>query len=458
MPESGKTYGNEIVSIFAKKGIRPGDTIRLDINDRPVTAVLMPPNDSRNTLNVRMDDGYLVGIEWKRVSGVRKVKDRPVPEHIKKSPVRPGSDSPEVVLLSTGGTIAGRPDPVTGGLIAGRSATELYDMVPELANIARVRMLDVLSVLSENMGPAQWVKIADAVVKAIGQGIRGIVISHGTDTLHYTASALSFMIQNPSVPIVLVGSQKSIDRPSSDAALNLIHAVQVASKSDIAEVVVTMFGPTSDQYGIIHRGTRVRKMHTSARSTFRTINDIPLGIVDEKGIRTLRQDYNHRGTDLAMDIRTGVSEDAALLYFYPGMRPEVIDFYIEHSYTGLVVAGTGMGHCNGLMINALKKAVDKGMMVFMTSQTLWGSVNPYAYRTGRRLLDAGVVFLGNMLPETAITKLYWALAQSGDKTVVRDLMEQNIANEFIEREPPDGYLVYQGGIPEVADFLKKERL
>lgn len=455
IPDSG--YNGEPGRVFMQQDIMPGDTISLDIKGRPITAVLLPNRGLDCIVYVRMDDGYLIGIDWEQVSCVQKIEG-PIPRKTEKKVVYPAIEQPQVVLLSTGGTIAGRPDPDTGGLIAGHSAAELYSLVPELADIARVRVLDLFSVLSENMMPAHWVRIAQAVARAIEEGIRGVVISHGTDTLHYTAAALSFMIQRPSIPIVLVGSQKSIERPSSDAALNLIHAVQVASGSDIAEVVVTMFGPTSDQYGIIHRGTRVRKMHTSARSTFRTINDIPLGIVDEKGIRTLRNDYNRRGNPARMDLKIGVCEDAVLLYFYPGMRPEVVDFYIDHGYKDIVVAGTGMGHCNAMIIDALKRAVDKGANVFMTSQTLWGSANPYSYQTGRMLLEAGVTFLGNMLPETAITKLYWALSQSKDTSFVRGLMKQNIAHEFIDREPPDGYLIYQGGIPEVAEFLKKERL
>ena len=450
-------YTGKPGQFFQEKGVAPMDTVMVSIDDRRVSAVLLPGQGRGDRVRLNIH-GHVVGIAWERIRDIEKINHtRPATKQA--TAAVPATTSPAtVVLLSTGGTIAGRPDPHTGGLVAGRSAAELYALVPELAGIARVKMVDLFRVLSEDMEPGHWVEIARAVAREIANGARGIVISHGTDTLHYTASAIAFMVQNPGIPIVLVGSQKSIDRPSSDAALNLIHAVQVAAESDIAEVVVTMFGPTSDQYGLIHRATRVRKMHTSARSTFRTIGDLPLGVVDTKGIRMLRQDYARRGNPEKVDLHIGVSPKAGLLYFHPGMDPDIVDFYLEKGYRGLVVAGTGMGHCSNRMIAALKRATDMGTMVFMTAQTLWGAVNPYAYRTGRALLNAGVIPLKNMLPETALVKLYWALSQHTATTDIIDLMTTPVAHEIIEREPPDGYLIYQGGIPEVAEFLKKERL
>ena len=212
-----------------------------------------------------------------------------------------------VKLLGTGGTIASRLDYRTGAVIPAFSPGELYGAVPELADICNLTTEKLFAVFSENMGPEQYKGLAKAIGEEIRKGIDGIVIGHGTDTMHHTAGILSFMVQNSPVPIVMVGSQRSSDRPSSDAALNLMHATKTAADSDIAEIMVCMFGPTSDEYGLLHRGTRVRKMHSSYRSTFRTIGDIPLAMVDRKKITPLRQDYKRRRNDRNVDHPARIS-------------------------------------------------------------------------------------------------------------------------------------------------------
>ena len=426
----------------------------LEIDGKEVDASIL--NIKGNVADILIEGTYRIRIDKSRIKLKKRIKTKKFerPYDIEQ-PVKSKGER-HVTLLSTGGTIAGRPHPATGGLIAGRGARELYSLVPELADIADIKLKDLFFVLSEDMQPSHWTRIAQAVHKEIKAGTDGIVISHGTDTMQYTAAALSFMLQNLPIPIVMVGSQKSIDRPSSDAALNLIHGVTVAAKSDIAEVVVTMFGPTSDEYGLIHRGTRVRKMHTSARSTFRTLGDIPLGIVDDKGIKLLRGDYKKRDASRTPVIQSGFCEKVALLYYHPGMSPEVFEWYAEAGYKGIVIAGTGMGHVSSMIIDVLKELISSKIYVFMTTQTLWGYVNLYAYQSGRKLLDAGIIPLGNMLPEVAFVKLGWTLSNHSDS--VEETMLTPINNEITNREPPDSYLIYQGGLPEIRAFLKRERL
>jgi glutamyl-tRNA(Gln) amidotransferase subunit D len=265
---------------------------------------------------------------------------------------------------------------------------------------------------------------------------------------------LSFMVQDSPVPIVMVGSQRSSDRPSSDAALNLIHAVKAASQSDIAEVIVSMFGPTSDQYGLLHRGTRVRKMHSSYRSTFRTIGDIPLAMIDKDKITPLRTDYKKRRTDRNVRINTSFEEKVSIVYYYPNMMPDIIDSLTEKGYRGIVIAGTGLGHVNKPVYPALKRAKEAGVAVYMTVQTLWGYVQMYVYETGREMMHLGVIPTANMLPEVAYVKLCWALGQTDDLDKVKQIMLTPVAGEITEREPYNGYLIYQGGIPEVEEFLR----
>jgi glutamyl-tRNA(Gln) amidotransferase subunit D len=304
------------------------------------------------------------------------------------------------------------------------------------------------------MGWPEYAELAIAVGHEIANGAAGIVIGHGTDTMGHTAAILSFMIQNSPVPIVLVGSQRSSDRPSSDAALNLIHAVKAAGHGPIAEVQISMFGPTSDQYGLLHRGTRCRKMHSSYRSTFRSIGDIPLCRVNRDEFNIINPDYLPRDPQRKVKIDTAYDDRVTILYYYPGMKPDLIDALIEKGYKGIVIAGTGLGHVNKPLYPALKKAIASGVHVVMTVQTLWGFAQMYVYDTGRDLLDIGVVPLDNMLPETALMKLGWVLGHTDDHGEVLKMMRDIINHEITAREPHNAYLILQGGLPETDDFVR----
>jgi glutamyl-tRNA(Gln) amidotransferase subunit D len=263
------------------------------------------------------------------------------------------------------------------------------------------------------------------------------------------------MVQNPPVPIVLVGSQRSSDRPSSDAALNLMHATTAAGHGDIAEVLVCMFGPTSDEYGLLHKGTRVRKMHSSYRSTFRTIGDTPVARVSRKGIDPIKKNYHPRRKDREVTIKPYFSDKVTMLYYYPAMKPDILDAMVDMGYKGIIIVGTGLGHVNKELYPAIERAQAKGVHIFMTLQTIWGYVHMFVYDTGRDMMAKGVIPAGNMLPEVAFIKLGWVLGQTDDPDEVRRLMLTPINDDITEREPYNGYLVYQGGIPEVEEFIKK---
>ncbi|MCD4732738.1 asparaginase domain-containing protein, partial [bacterium] len=255
-------------------------------------------------------------------------------------------------------------------------------------------------------------------------------------------------------PVVLVGSQRSSDRPSSAAAFNLQCAAQSAAFGDIAEVMVCMFGPTSDRYNLLHRGTRVRKMHSSYRSTFRTLGDIPLATVEPTDPpKPIRTDYNKRNADRKLKLYDTFEERVAMLYYYPNMHPDIVDSMVDNGYKGILIAGTGLGHVNKPLYPALKRAVDSGVAVYMTVQTLWGYAQMYVYDTGRDLMELGVVPLGNMLPEVGYIKLGWALGMSSDLDEVKRLMLDPIAGEITPREQYNAYVVLQGGMPEVDEFL-----
>ncbi|MDQ2179304.1 Glu-tRNA(Gln) amidotransferase subunit GatD [Marinifilum sp. D714] len=414
-------------------------------------------NDDDQHIVLKIDTGYNIGINITTIKEMKetgyKKANYKVPE--KEFPYTEGQ--PKVKLFGTGGTIASRLDYRTGAVIPAFSPGELYGSVPELADICNLTTEKVFAVFSENMGPQQYISLAIAIGKEIENGVDGIIIAHGTDTLHHTAAALTYMVQDLPVPVVLVGSQRSSDRPSSDAALNLMHSAIAAGHGDIAEVMVCMFGPTSDEYGFLHRGTRVRKMHSSYRSTFRTLGDTPLATVTRKGVNAIKKKYNHRRKDKNVKILPYFEEKVTILYYYPNMQPDIIDALVNCGYKGIIIAGTGLGHVNKPVYPALKRAVEKGVHIFMTVQTLWGYTHMFVYDTGRDLMAMGVVPLDNMLPEAAYIKLGWALGQTNDRQEVIDIMETPINDETTKREPYNGYLLYQGGVPEVEQFVKNFR-
>ncbi|MFO8070437.1 MAG: Glu-tRNA(Gln) amidotransferase subunit GatD [Polyangia bacterium] len=402
---------------------------------------------------VKMRNGYNIGVN---VDRVRKIEELGYKKAVYKIPEQefPFDEKlPNVTLLGTGGTIASRLDYRTGAVIPAFTPGELYGAVPELADICNLTTNKLFGVFSENMGREQYIALAEAIGKEIAGGVDGIVIGHGTDTMGHTAAVLSFMVQNSPVPIVLVGSQRSSDRPSSDAALNLIHAVRAAAYGDIAEVQICMFGPTSDRYGLLHRGTRCRKMHSSYRSTFRTIGDVPLCTVRRDRFDYLNDDFERRDPSREPEILPVYDDRTTILYYYPGMSPDLVDALVEKGYRGIVIAGTGLGHVNKPLYPALKKAIEQGVHVVMTVQTLWGYAQMYVYDTGRDLLDIGVVPLDNMLPETALMKLGWVLGQTDDHDEVMRLMRDPVNHEITEREPHNGYLILQGGLPETEEFI-----
>ncbi len=454
-----KGYREPTLSLLKQHGVRVWSEVDIESSRGRFSGLILPRSETADEVHivVKLATGYNIGLRYDTIQSITekgyKEAHYKIPE--KEFPYSP--NKPRVKLLGTGGTIASRLDYRTGAVIPAFSPGELYGSVPELADICNLETEKLYGVFSENMGPEQWMGVARAIGEEIERGVDGIVIGHGTDTMHHTAAALSFMVQNTPVPIVMVGSQRSSDRPSSDAALNLMHATLTAASSDIAEVMVCMFGPTSDQYGLLHRGTRVRKMHSSYRSTFRTLGDTPLAMVNRQEVTPIKKEYAHRRQDKNVQIKAAFEERVTILYYYPNMHPDMVDSLVDRGYKGIVIAGTGLGHVNKPLYKALGRACEQGVSVCMTVQTLWGYAQMYVYETGRELMELGIYPLANMLPEVAYVKLGWALGQSSDPVEVRRIMETPIAHEITPREPHNGYLVYQGGIPEVEEFIRNYR-
>lgn len=452
-----KGYKGRARARLTELGVRVWSEVRLRNDAGSVfEGVILPRSETYDDLHVviKLRNGYNVGIHVDRIAGIEELGWKEafykIPE--KEFPVRP--KLPKVTLLGTGGTIASRLDYRTGAVIPAFTPGELYGAVPELADICNLTTRKLFGVFSENMARENYIVLAQAIGEEIANGVDGIVIGHGTDTMGHTAAILSFMVQNSPVPIVIVGSQRSSDRPSSDAALNLIHAVRAAAYGDIAEVMISMFGPTSDRYALLHRGTRCRKMHSSYRSTFRTIGDIPLATVSRDNFTYLTKNYRKRDKTRQVKIDAVYDERTTILYYYPGMHPDLVDALVEKGYHGIVIAGTGLGHVNKPLYPALKRAVEQGVHVVMAVQTLWGYAQMYVYDTGRDLLDIGIVPLDNMIPETALMKLSWVLGHTRDHAEVKRMMRETINCEITPREPHNGYLIMQGGLPEIEEWIR----
>ena len=453
-----KGYRGPILELMKRFGITVWCEVRTETTRGEFRGLVLPRSETSDSdhLVLKLGSGYNIGLRHDTIRGLEKTGYREARYKIPEQDFPTDDDKPTVKLFGTGGTIASRLDYRTGAVIPAFSPGELYGSVPELADVCNLETEKLFGVFSENMGPEQYLVLAEKTGEAIREGYHGVVIGHGTDTMHHTAAALSFMVQRPPVPVVMVGSQRSSDRPSSDAAQNLIHATGAAASGPIAEIMVCMFGPTSARYNLLHRGTRVRKMHSSYRSTFRTIGDIPLAMVDHDRITPLKDDYSVRRDDREVEIRAAFDDRVTLVYYYPNMHPDIVDALVDRGYKGIVIAGTGLGHVNRAIYPALERARDAGVQVYMTLQTLWGFVQMQVYETGREILGLGVVPLANMLPEVAHVKLGWAFGlHPDDPDAVRELMTTPIAGETTEREPHDGYLVFQGGVPEIRDLLEK---
>ncbi|UCG62778.1 MAG: Glu-tRNA(Gln) amidotransferase subunit GatD [Candidatus Zixiibacteriota bacterium] len=457
MADLFKGYKGKALGLLKDYNIRVWSEASVKTTRGDFRGIVLPrsENDDDRHIVLKLATGYNVGIAVDTVLDMREEGYKEAHYKIPEKEFPFSADKPNVKLLGTGGTIASRLDYRTGAVIPAFSPGELYGAVPELADICNLTTEKLFAVFSENMGPQQYIKLAISIGKEIEKGIDGIVIGHGTDTMHHTASALAFMVQNSPVPIVMVGSQRSSDRPSSDAALNLMHATKAAAESDIAEVMVCMFGPTSDEYGLLHSGCRVRKMHSSYRSTFRTLGDIPLAMIDRQKITPLRDNYNRRRNDREVTILPYFEEKVALVYYYPNMMPDIIDALVDNGYKGIVIAGTGLGHVNKPVYPAIERATKAGVAIYMTVQTLWGYVHMFVYDTGRDLMSKGIIPAENMLPEVAYIKLGWAFGQTSDLEEIKKIMLTPVCDEITEREPYNGYLVFQGGIPEIEEFLKR---
>lgn len=440
--------------------INVGDIINVVLNNNSIiSGRYMPRYESseKDHIIIKLNNGYNIGIKLNRIKSITKVSSPSIiteelPENSLynsislKSQYRNDidlsqmSNLPKIALISTGGTIASKIDYRTGGVTSVLSAKDLYTSIPELSLYASIDTEILFNEYSENIGPTQWNLIANKIIDKINSGsYDGIVISHGTDTMSYTAAALSFALQDIPIPVILVGAQRSSDRPSSDASSNLIASVLFATQLDYSGVFVSMHGSISDEQIYCHLGTRVRKNHTSKRDAFKSIDIPPIAVVKEDQVEIQKipsniilQKRNKHKKNKEFNIIPKIKFDdrVFLLKYYPGLNPLLIENLQKLGYRVIIIEGTGLGHVNKNFFSYLKEVIASGMLVFMTSQCIWGRTNLNVYDTGRDLEKIGVIPLSNMLSETAMVKAMWLLANYNDLNFIRNKMQENISNEI----------------------------
>ena len=423
-----KGYKGISLDYLKQKKVSVGDSIKI-ISDLTYEGILMPRYETSEDSHIvlKLKSGYNIGIELSEITDIEKISS---PEEIIEQNNEKGEDSslPKILLLSTGGTIASKVDYRTGAVTPALTAADLNDAVPEITNIANVDTEVLFSEYSENLQPEHWFEIATRLDSLAKSDYMGIIIAHGTDTMHYTSSFLSFALSGFPIPVALVGSQRSSDRPSSDAAVNLIAATKFLTKTNTNGIFVVMHNDSNDDTVVCHKGTRVRKNHTSKRGAFETVGDDPAFIITENNIEKNMNDDFFKNEKY--DPKLNLDAKVALVKYHPGYDPRQIKDLADLGFGAIIFEGTGLGHIGKTMYDVIRDAKEQGLFLGMTSQCLDGSVRMTVYDSGRDLLDLGIVPLENMIPETALVKAMWAYGNSTNSEEIESLMLRNIASEF----------------------------
>jgi glutamyl-tRNA(Gln) amidotransferase subunit D len=434
-PRNSGGAGRELLERFNAK---IGQRIEVETTDGLVVAGLLIPryeHADSDYIVVKLKSGYNMGLRAGNIKRIKVVEAQPpAPKVEGASTVTKRTGKKNLLLLSTGGTIASRVDYRTGAVHPALSAQDLYTAIPELDEIASIDPEVVFSVYSENIGPKQWQILSEKIVQRTSEkSPDGIVVMIGTDTLAYVAAALSFSTIGLDVPVVLVGAQRSTDRPSSDGALNLMAAATFAVDSHMPGVYIAMHENENDDYIAIHSGARVRKNHTSRRDAFKSI-DVPL-VARVMGNQITKNSVgkNVQKPSDSVKLKTKFEENVALIKFYPGFDHSVLDYLMnERKLKGLIIEGTGLGHVSSTSIAKISKLTSNGVFVGIASQCIWGHVDLNVYETGRDMINAGATPLENMIAETALAKLSWTLANFKN---VKEIMLSDLVGEFTPRIP-----------------------
>jgi glutamyl-tRNA(Gln) amidotransferase subunit D len=410
--------------------MKQGDLVEVNTKDSSYKGVYMP-NSTEDKLVLKLNSGYNVGILKKNVTKSKVLKGF-VKKKAKKVKISKKKGKKNIIILHTGGTVASKVDYEIGGVSAHFTPEDLIEMVPELEKIANIDTKLVAEMMSEDMMFSDYQKMLDYIKKSKSDGV---ILTQGTDTLGYTAAALAFALEEVNIPVLVVGSQRSSDRGSSDAAMNLICAAEFIAKEGFKGVAVCMHDASSDNKCAIMSATKTRKMHTSRRDAFKVINGSPYAYVDFIS-RKVEKMGKYPVESKKLKIKDGFEGKVGILKTHPNMDSKLFEFYCKN-YKGIVIEGTGLGHAptnlgkNLKNYEQLKKYIKKGGIVVVTSQCLFGRVHPHVYVNLRRLEDIGCIFGEDMLPETAFIKLAWLLGSYPKD--VKKLISKDLRGEISDR-------------------------
>ncbi|MDP3734350.1 MAG: Glu-tRNA(Gln) amidotransferase subunit GatD, partial [Nanoarchaeota archaeon] len=417
----------------------PGDRIKVITKKETIEGMLMPTFD-KNVVLIKLDNGYNVGFPKKEVTKITVITKSKEKKQ-KRASLAVKKGLPTIAILHTGGTIASKVDYRTGGVSADFKPEELVALFPELKDIANINSELIAQMWSDDLRFKHFAVIAKAIEKQVKSGVDGIIIGMGTDNLAVASAALSFIVEKSPVPIIFVGAQRSSDRGSSDAAMNLVCALEFIIKTDFGGVAICMHQSAADDFCTILPACKTAKLHSSRRDAFKAVNTGILATVNyrTKEVKMMQHDYPRKADSLI--LKPKMEEKVGLLKIHINMVPEQFTFYKK--YKGVIIEGTGLGHTPGQVPNpeaaihkkiypALQELHNNGCVVVMTTQSLFGGVNLNIYDKGRDLLTLGVVSGKDMLANTAFVKLAWLLGNY-PREKCRELMSQNIRGEINER-------------------------
>lgn len=438
-----------------KSKVSEGDKVKIFYEkdgDKVLEGVLLPRPEllTEGVLILKLESGYNIGIKENRIKKIELIqKYEPIKD--KESVVKNNPKLPNVSVLSFGGTISSKIDYKTGGVAADYTAEDFVAMSPDLAKVANLKAKKIASMMSEDMGWNDWKVVASSICEEINKkDVDGVVATCGTDTMHYITGATSFFLKSLNKPVVFTASQRSIDRGSSDAFINLKCAIVAAANSDVAEVMTCMHGTTNDDYCLLIRGTKVRKMHTSRRDAFRPINDRPFAKVYAKDCNIEYENNNYIKVDKEKkcELDTEYTDKVALILIHPSIDGSIIDYYVDKGYKGIVLSATALGHVptNGKssILKNIENAIKKGVVIVIASQTIYGRTHPYVYTNLRKLsVQNKCIFVSDMLPEVAYIKLGYVLGHkemSKDISLIKTAMLENMHGEINPRHRIDEFL------------------
>lgn len=424
-------YSDEILEELDDHGIDIGDRVR--IGDREGRLMPKPESGDPQVYVLKLDSGYNIGIE-----GEIELIEKASSEERERT-IEHAEEKPDIIVLHTGGTIASRVSYEEGGVKPAFEPEDLVEMYPELAEEVNLHSDVIAQMVSEDMEPGHWQDIAEEIDR-VKDDYDGIIVGHGTDTMAYTGAALSFMLQSIDTGVMLVGAQRSSDRPSSDAAMNLYCAAKFLVETDFNGVGVCMHASSNDTSCAILPATKARKMHTSRRDAFKPVNSEVWGTVNYE---TGEIEKNYENPEGEYNPRFDLDNNIGYIKARPGMTPEEIEFLGKQDYSGVIIEGTGLGHLPATafdektehheeMLEKLSE-LSEDAVVAMTSQCIHGRIDMNVYGPGLKIQEAGVISAEDMHPELAYVKLMWALGNSSSREEAVELFHKNVAGELQAR-------------------------